>query len=179
MRIMENMSILPKTMAAASVMVLAMLGIVAFALNTVRDLSDATQTINAVQIPRLTTIMTAGRDLNLAVISEKNVILETRPDRIEALIRAFDQQIGTTKADLERMRGLVAPERRPVVDKALAEITAYEDVARRVIALGRVNRNEEALEISLGEGRQVRLRAEALLENMIDHNKNQLEQIGA
>ena len=165
-----------KLIATFSIMILMLLGIVAFSINTMGTLNGSMSNLVDNSATTLNNVQQFNDAMNSSVIAEKNIVLTED-----------SQLIAAQTAELKRQRAwadqliAVTPEMADDIDKGLLDKirvawAAYKTAADQAIALGQQNRTQEASVISMGEARRAVEEAGSLVDEMVKRPQTEMRE---
>jgi methyl-accepting chemotaxis protein len=178
MRFLNNLKLIVKLAIPAFIFVAITIGLVAVAKSGLDALSADTKELTDVEMARLTKILQINAEVNEASIQEKNLILfsSTEPDRLKSAEGIYQQY---KKLALQHVDELIAlsgtAERRTINENMKTNLVAYFTLMDKSVAFGAKDDDFSALQISNGEGRDVRRKVRDLLTERINANQQGLD----
>lgn len=165
-------------LAIPSLILLAITGAIVFIAATGLQKIDAeTDHLAQKASPRLVNVLQLSDSLNQATIAEKNILLSTTPQQIEEYRQGFETY---KKKAIEASDKLIemadTPERKEATTRMRKDIDDYAAVAERIFALVANGQHDEALQLSITEGRQERRDVMTLVGQRVDKNSDDMEQ---
>ncbi|MBJ6126529.1 MCP four helix bundle domain-containing protein, partial [Microvirga splendida] len=181
MRFLNNLKLIVKLAIPAVIIMAITIGLVAIAKNGLDSLSADTRELAEVEAVRLATILKINSEVNEASIQEKNLIIYSSAD-VDKLASA-EKVYGQYKAlALQHVDELIAlpstPERRAMNEGVKATVAGYFTVMDKSVAFAVKDQDAAALQISNGEGRDLRIKVRNLLKERTDANEKGLVQAG-
>ena len=163
-----------KLISTFSVVILMLIGIVAYSVHTMGTLNGSMSNLVDDSATMLYNIQQFNDAMNSAVIAGKNIVLTD--DR---------QQIAAQSDELKRQRTradeLIAPTpesandvEKAMLDKIRTAWAAYKIAADQAIALSMQNKKQEAAAISTGEARDTAEEAGSLVDQMVSRQRQEM-----
>jgi methyl-accepting chemotaxis protein len=178
MRFLNNLKMMVKLAIPAVIFVAITIGLVAIAKNGLDSLSADTKELAEVDTARLTNILKINSHVNEASIQEKNLILYSTADTDKMASAEKNYQNYKTLA-LQHAEQLIAlsgtPERRAINENIKATVASYFAQMDKSVASAMKDQDTAALQVSNGEGRDLRMKVRTLLGERIDANQKNLD----
>jgi methyl-accepting chemotaxis protein len=127
---------------------------------------------------RLTKILQINAEVNEASIQEKNLILfsSTEPDRLKSSEGVYHQYKGLALQHMDELTALSGTaERRAINDSLKTHLVNYFNLMDKSVAFGAKDDDFSALQVSNGEGRDVRRKVRDLLTERINADQQGLD----
>ncbi len=139
-----------KARLATGFAVLIVLGMVSalIGIRSLGVLDDRIGTIVATKAEKVRLALRADIDLGQAARDERNIIIETSTEGMQTYAADIRTSIAKARKTLATQRELTSAANRGKLDAVDAEVTAYEGVTEKVIALALLNTNTNAARIS-------------------------------
>jgi methyl-accepting chemotaxis protein len=179
MKLLNNLKLMVKLAIPAAIFVAITVGLVAIAKNGLDSLSADTKELAEVEAARLTTILTINSEVNEASIQEKNLIIYSLAelDKMKSAEKVYGQYKSLVMQHIDELIALSgSPERRAINEDLKANIVNYFAFMDQSIAHGLKDDDAKALQISNGEGRNLRMKLRSLLKERVDANQKALDQ---
>ncbi|BAU88831.1 methyl-accepting chemotaxis sensory transducer [Methylorubrum populi] len=176
MRWFTNLRLLGKLVIPAALVALVAAGIVILARDTLDRLQRTTQDVVDVRAARVITALQTALAIDEAVISEKNIILETNGPALAAHYKRFEAARGRALSGADRLIAMADTDaRRTMLGEVRATVAGFFTTVERSIELGMKNQNVEAAQVSFDVVRPVRTKAIEAIEKRITANMSDLE----
>jgi methyl-accepting chemotaxis protein len=181
MRFLNNLKLMVKLAIPAAIFVAITIGLVAIAKNGLDTLSADTKELAEVDAVRLSTILKINSEVNEASIQEKNLIIysATDADKMASAEKNYQQYKALALQHADELIALPGtPERRAINEGIKATVASYFAQMDKSVAFALKDQDPAALQISNGEGRDLRIKVRNLLKERIDANEKALNQAG-
>ena len=176
MRWFTNLRLLGKLAIPAVLVAMVAAGIVTLAHNTLDRLQRTTQEVVDVRAARVITALQTALAIDEAVISEKNIILETDGPALAAQHKRFEAARERALSGVDRLIALADTDaRRTMLGELKATVAGFFTTVERSIELGMKNQNVEAAKVSSDVVRPVRTKAIEAIEKRVTANISDLE----
>ncbi|MGE7153039.1 methyl-accepting chemotaxis protein [Methylorubrum rhodesianum] len=176
MRWFTNLRLLGKLAIPAVLVAMVAAGIVILAHNTLDRLQRTTQEVVDVRAARVITALQTALAIDEAVISEKNIILETDGPALAAQHKRFEAARERALSGVDRLIALADTDaRRTMLGELKATVAGFFTTVERSIELGMKNQNVEAAKVSSDVVRPVRTKAIEAIEKRVTANISDLE----
>ncbi|MRI55467.1 methyl-accepting chemotaxis protein [Methylobacterium sp. DB1607] len=176
MRWFTNLRLLGKLAIPAVLVAMVAAGIVILAHNTLDRLQRTTQEVVDVRAARVITALQTALAIDEAVISEKNIILETDGPALAAQHRRFEAARERALGGVDRLIAMADTDaRRTMLGELKATVAGFFTTVERSIELGMKNQNVEAAKVSSDVVRPVRTKAIEAIEKRVTANISDLE----
>jgi methyl-accepting chemotaxis protein len=176
MRWFTNLRLLGKLAIPAVLVAMVAAGIVILAHNTLDRLQRTTQEVVDVRAARVITALQTALAIDEAVISEKNIILETDGPALAAQHRRFEAARERALSGVDRLIAMADTDaRRTMLGELKATVAGFFTTVERSIELGMKNQNVEAAKVSSDVVRPVRTKAIEAIEKRVTANISDLE----
>ncbi|MBB5760717.1 methyl-accepting chemotaxis protein [Methylorubrum rhodesianum] len=176
MRWFTNLRLLGKLAIPAVLVAMVAAGIVILAHNTLDRLQRTTQEVVDVRAARVITALQTALAIDEAVISEKNIILETDGPALAAQHKRFEAARERALSGVDRLIAMADTDaRRTMLGELKATVAGFFTTAERSIELGLKNQNVEAAKVSSDVVRPVRTKAIEAIEKRVTANISDLE----
>jgi methyl-accepting chemotaxis protein len=176
MRWFTNLRLLGKLAIPAVLVAMVAAGIVILAHNTLDRLQRTTQEVVDVRATRVITALQTALAIDEAVISEKNIILETDGPALAAQHRRFEAARERALSGVDRLIAMADTDaRRTMLGELKATVAGFFTSVERSIELGMKNQNVEAAKVSSDVVRPVRTKAIEAIEKRVTANISDLE----
>ena len=176
MRWFTNLKLIGKLAIPVALVALVAAGIVGLARNTLGQLQRGTQEVVDVRAARVITALQTALAIDEAVISEKNIILETDAAILLAQHERFEASRARALAGADHLIAIADSDaRRAMLTEVKATISGFFATVERSIALGLKNQKEQAFKVSADEVRPVRTKAIEAIQKRIAANISDLE----
>ncbi|WP_262030674.1 HAMP domain-containing protein, partial [Microvirga sp. Mcv34] len=178
MRFLNNLKLIFKLAIPTAIFVAITIGLIAIAKNGLDTLSADTKKLVNVESARLITILNINAEVNEASIQEKNIILlsSTEQDRLKSAESVYQEY---KKLALQHADELIAfsdsAERRTINENIKATLVQYFALMDKSVAHSMQDDDFSALQISNGEGRDLRMKVRNLLTERIAINQKALD----
>ncbi|MGO4526703.1 HAMP domain-containing protein, partial [Microvirga sp. 2MCAF35] len=178
MRFLNNLKLIVKLAIPTAIFIAITIGLIAIAKNGLDTLSADTKKLTDVEAARLITILDINAEVNEASIQEKNLILlsSTEQDRLKSAEAVYQQY---KKLTLQHADELIAfsdsAERRAITENIKATLVNYFALMDKSVAHSMQDDDFSALQISNGEGRNLRMKVRDLLTERIAVNQKALD----
>ena len=177
MRWFTHLKLLGKLAIPAALMALVSAGIIVLARDKLDQLERTTQQVVDVRAARVVTALQTALAIDEAVISEKNIILESDAAILSTQHGRFEDARGRALAGIDRLIALAeADARRTELEGVKASISLFVTTLERSIALGMKGLKEQAVKVSYDEVRLVRIKAIEAIQARIASNMRELDQ---
>jgi methyl-accepting chemotaxis protein len=178
MRFLNNLKLIVKLAIPAAIFVAITIGLVVIAERDLGALSADTKELAEVDAARLTNILKINSHVNEASIQEKNLILYSAADA-DKMVSAEKNYQNYKALALQHADQLIAlsgtPERRTVNENVKATVSSYFAKMDQSVASAMKDQDAAALQVSNGEGRDLRMKVRTLLGERIDANQKNLD----
>ena len=176
MRWFTNLRLLGKLAIPAVLVAMVAAGIVTLAHNTLDRLQRTTQEVVDVRAARVITALQTALAIDEAVISEKNIILETDGPALAAQHKRFEAARERALSGVDRLIAMADTDaRRTMLGELKAAVAGFFTTVERSIELGLKNQNVEAAKVSSDVVRPVRTKAIEAIEKRVTANISDLE----
>ncbi|MBO1905910.1 HAMP domain-containing protein [Microvirga sp. 3-52] len=178
MRFLNNSKLIVKLAIPAIIFVAITIGLVAIAKTGLDALTADTTELTDVEMARLTKILQINAEVNEASIQEKNLILfsSTEPDRLKSSEGVYHQYKGLALQHMDELTALSGTaERRAINENLKTHLVNYFNLMDKSVAFGAKDDDFSALQVSNGEGRDVRRKVRDLLTERINANQQGLD----
>jgi methyl-accepting chemotaxis protein len=176
MRWFTNLRLLGKLAIPAVLVAMVAAGIVILAHNTLDRLQRTTQEVVDVRAARVITALQTALAIDEAVISEKNIILETDGPALAAQHKRFEAARERALSGVDRLIAMADTDaRRTMLGELKATVAGFFTTVERSIELGMKNQNVEAAKVSSDVVRPVRTKAIEAIEKRVTANISDLE----
>jgi methyl-accepting chemotaxis protein len=162
-----------------AILVTMMIAIVGIGISRMSMLNDAMSLVVDTTAKRLEIAQSIDADTGRVVRNEKNVILATDEARIKEYNERSEELIKTVDDRFAQGMALASDKGRPFWQDAEAGWSRYKEVNTRIRALGSANKNVEASELSMGDGRVVMLAMNKALDGLVSMAKKQMQDADA
>ncbi len=177
MRWFTNLRLLGKLAIPAALVALVAAGVVVLARDTLDQLQRTTQDVVDVRAARVITALQTALAIDEAVISEKNVILETDAAVLSAQHRRFVEAQDRALGGVDRLIAMADTDaRRAMLTGVKTTVAGFFSTAERSVALGLKNEKEQAARVSAEEVRPVRIKAIDAIQKRVAANISDLEE---
>lgn len=171
-----NLRLLGKLAIPAAIVALVAVGIVVFALSKIEALEQTTQQVVDLNAARAITALEMALAVDEAVISEKNIIIETDEAALAVQLGHFKTARQKAFSAIDRLIVLADTDNRRATNEGIkADLSSFFGAADRSIALGLKNQNEAAAKVSFGEVRPARNKAVEAIAKRTESNLRDLE----
>jgi methyl-accepting chemotaxis protein len=143
------------------------------AITALRQLGEAAE-LRGETRPALLAERTVGEILQL-VRQEKNILLEFDDQAIDKRVQQIEQVRRDVTKRLGDLEAVVGTEHQALLQAARGAIQSYIQVNERVVALARQNSNTHAMQLSTGQGRDLRTKAGEILQKLLEKSRGELE----
>ncbi|WP_114943482.1 methyl-accepting chemotaxis protein [Microvirga calopogonii] len=178
MRFLNNLKLIVKLAIPAAIFVAITIGLIAIAKNGLDTLSADTKKLTDVETARLITILNINAEVNEASIQEKNLILlsSTEQDRLKSAEAVFQQYKKLALQNADKLIALAdSAERRAASETVKATLGNYFALMDKSVAHSMQDDDFSALQISNGEGRNLRMKVRDLLTERIAVNQKAVD----
>jgi methyl-accepting chemotaxis protein len=176
MRALNNLKLLTKLAIPIAIFVAVTIGLAALAQISVRGMADDTQDLIEHEVAQQGLILQINAEVNETTTQEKNLILFNDPEMIKSGDKTFNQYKELTLKHTDELVALANdPEQKAKFTDLKAQVTTYFSLLDKSVEFGRANRDEDALKISNGEGRDARKKIRDLLASHVEASKKALE----
>ncbi|MCJ2032604.1 methyl-accepting chemotaxis protein [Methylobacterium sp. J-043] len=176
MRWFTNLRLIGKLAIPVALVALVAAGIVGLARDALGQLQRGTQEVVDVRAARVITALQTALAIDEAVISEKNIILETDASILSAQRERFEEARTRAFAEADHLIALADTDaRRTMLIAVRATISDFFTTVERSIAFGLKNQKEVAAKVSSEEVRPVRTKAIEAIRKRIAANISDLE----
>ncbi|MFY9290198.1 MAG: methyl-accepting chemotaxis protein [Methylorubrum rhodinum] len=173
---LTNLRLLGKLAIPAGIVALVATGIVLFARAEMRSLEENTKQIVDVNAARAVSALQMALAVDEAVISEKNIIIETDAAAMKTQHDQYDTAKQQAFAAVDRLIAMADTEARRTTNIGIkALLTEFFAAADRSVALGLKNQTDQAAKVSFDEVRPARSKAVAAVEKRTAINLKDLE----
>jgi len=178
MKLINNLRLGIKLAIPVTILVAVAIGLVTMAKVGLDGMAADTRDLVRIDADRLVTILEINAEVNEASIQEKNIILygPSDADKIksaEGVFARYKKQAIDHASELVGLSG--TPERKAINDKLKAQVEQYFAALDKSVAFGLEDNDVEALKISNGEGRNLRVALRDALRERIDANAEALK----
>jgi methyl-accepting chemotaxis protein len=174
--ILNNLRLVAKLAIPVAIFVAITIGLIFMAKTSLDSMSDNTQQLVDVHAARKSAALAAYANVSEATIQEKNIILDYDQARIASASKRYDETKQVALKELDYLTSLSdTSERRALNERLKATVTSYFDVMDKSVALALKGDDEGAFKISGFEGRDLRMKTRAELNERIDANSKALE----
>jgi methyl-accepting chemotaxis protein len=169
----RNRNILTKIAIPVTILIVVVVGIIAYAKNGLDTLADNTQQIVDMSAARLEAALRIEIGLSEATTQQKNVLLETEVPMMQAAVKRYDDAKAGAVAGADKLIALSGtdPARRATNEQVKQGVLAAFTAAEKGTSLALKNDREGALKISLNEARDAKNDAVKLVGARIDAYK--------
>jgi len=180
MKALDNLRLGVKLAIPVTVLVAISLGLIVMAKSGLDGMAADTRELVTLDAERLVTILEINAEVNEASIQEKNLILYTTQDAdrmksAEGVYHRYKKQALDHAAELASTLS-DTPERKAINEKLKAQVEQYFAGLDKTIALALKDEDAEALKLSNGEVRTLRVSLRDALRERIDTNANEFDQ---
>ncbi|MCP1550996.1 MULTISPECIES: methyl-accepting chemotaxis protein [Methylorubrum] len=176
MRWFINLRLIGKLAIPVALVALVAAGIVGLARDALGQLQRGTQEVVDVRAARVITALQTALAIDEAVISEKNIILETDASILSAQRERFEEARTRAYAEADHLIALADTDaRRTMLIAVRATISDFFTTVERSIAFGLKKQKEVAAKVSSEEVRPVRTKAIEAIRKRIAANISDLE----
>ncbi|HEV2544330.1 MAG TPA: methyl-accepting chemotaxis protein [Methylobacterium sp.] len=176
MRWFTNLKLLGKLAIPAALVALVATGIVVLARDTLERLEHTTQEVVDVRAARVITALQTALAIDEAVISEKNIIIETDGPALAAHRKRFEEARDRAVGGMDRLIAMAESDaRRTMLGEVKATVSVFFTTVEHSIELGMKNQNAEAAKLSFEVVRPVRTKAIEAIEKRVTANISDLE----
>jgi methyl-accepting chemotaxis protein len=179
MRALNNLKLLTKLAIPVTIFVAVTIGLIFLSKLGTEDMAQDTEELIQVDVARLTSILQVNAEVNEASIQDKNMILVSaaEPDRLKSAENMYQQYKKRAFDDMRKVIELSdTPERKAASEKNMALLERYFALMDQSVSFSRQDKDAEALKISNGEGRDVRVQLRDALQELVEANKTILAQ---
>ncbi|HEY8610778.1 MAG TPA: methyl-accepting chemotaxis protein [Roseomonas sp.] len=178
-RWIESLRIGPKIAIAAGLMASISVGLLAYALVGLADVSALNTEFASARTPRLVLALEIGSTVDRAAIQEKNAILEQDPAAVQRRATTFRAAIREATEKLDAILVIATDARRSLVEEARRELAAYEEAAGRAIAFAATRRYEESKALSSAEARRAREKIVQIMGSIAEANRREMAELAS
>ncbi|KFG70468.1 methyl-accepting chemotaxis protein, partial [Microvirga sp. BSC39] len=181
MRFLNNLKLITKLTIPVFIFVAITIGLVAISKNGLDALTADTKELAEVEAVRLSMILKINSEVNEASIQEKNLIIYTAADadKMASAEKVYQQYRTLALQHADELIALPGtPERRAVNEGIKATVASYFALLDKSVAFAVKDQDAAALQISNGEGRDLRIKVRNLMKERIDANEKSLAQAG-
>ncbi|MFC6744506.1 methyl-accepting chemotaxis protein [Methylobacterium persicinum] len=172
-----NLKIINKLLIPAVLIAVMTVGVVQIARSKLGLLAETTQEIVDVKAARATLALRMGLALDEATVNEKNILIETDLNVLEAQRDHFAAAKQEALDLVDRLIALSDTDTRRGINEAIkADVLQFVTSAERSVALGLAGRKDEAAKLSTTEVRSARKKAVEAVKGRYEANLQDLEQ---
>jgi methyl-accepting chemotaxis protein len=180
MQLLNNLRVLAKIAIPVAIMMLVATGLVVLADRGLTTLASGAQEIIDIHAARRALAISIKADVNEATILEKNIIIESQPEKLARYEVTYKEAKQSAMIGLDKLIELADTPERLATNKALKQ-TVEELFATmdRSVALGLKNQAEAATKVSQSEVAPARQKAKEALDQRVKSNGEALLQAKA
>jgi methyl-accepting chemotaxis protein len=171
-----TLSIKTRLFASFGVLLLLLCGISVFGINLASNLNTSFNATLTGPEERRSLALDIRRDLDRLIGDQGLVILNTEEKYMTANEADAKQILPDLEAKLARGIEIASPEGRPVWVDIQTKLTQFKDIYGQVFALGRANRNVQALALANTTQKPIADDIEASVKKLVDIQAEQIEQ---
>jgi methyl-accepting chemotaxis protein len=177
MRLLNNMRLMTKLAVPVAIFVAITVGLIALARTGLETMATDTQELVEIDAARLRMLLQLSGDMNQATIDEKNILADRVVEARPTYATRYDEDKKTTlKAADALIASARTPETRATYESLKALIIGYFALADQSVAHGlKGYMDDAAMKISNGEGRDMRLKVMAVLNEQVSISTKALE----
>jgi len=177
MRLLNNLRLMTKLAVPVTIFVAITIGLIALARTGLETMATDTQKLVEIDAARLRMILQLNTDVNLATISEKNILADRVVESRPTYATRYEEDKKVTIRDVDNLIASArAPEVRATYEGLKALIMSYFALADQSVAHGlKGYMDDAAMKISNGEGRDMRLKVMSVLTEQVDISTRALE----
>ncbi|MCC0806484.1 HAMP domain-containing protein [Methylobacterium sp. W2] len=165
MRFVSHISVILKIALPLALMGIMAIGLVVYARSALISVAEQTKHVADVLTVRQENYLRAQYNLVDATLLNRNIILETRQDRLADYKLKYTKLNTALMASLDKLIALAdTPERRKIALDVQHMAVYYFSILNRATELGLRNENDRAMQIVQEEGQPARIKLIALLE---------------
>jgi len=140
---------------------------------------EARQNEQNKEVIRLGRTAAKSAELNRALVemqrAEKNLILATTQEEMDACAKAIERREQEVRALSAELKGMLTGENLDRLEQAMAAFDAFDKINDQVRELSRENGNKRAFDLSSTDGRTLSDDAEAKLTRIVEKNLEELQ----
>jgi methyl-accepting chemotaxis protein len=177
MRLLNNMRLMTKLAVPVTIFVAITVGLIALARTGLETMATDTQELVEIDAARLRMLLQLSGDMNQATIDEKNILADRVVEARPTYATRYEEDKKTTlKAADALIASARTPETRATYESLKALIIGYFALADQSVAHGlKGYMDDAAMKISNGEGRDMRLKVMAVLNEQVSISTKALE----
>jgi methyl-accepting chemotaxis protein len=175
MRTFNDLKFLTKLAIPISILVVVSIGLITLAKSGLEEMAQDTQELVEQEMAQEALVLQINAAVNEATIQEKNLILYTEAEMMASARRTFNQYRDLTLDHADQLIALATTaEGKASSENLRAHIASYFKLMEKSTDYALAGRNEEALRISNGEGRNARVELRKILGERTEASKKAL-----